>query len=1015
MALAGEGESRFHLVYRWSIAAYVFLILVFRVPLAPPLHQIWPLWAGLAYVCVYNLLLTVGNRQISRALRKYSPLIVVDLVFTMSLLVLTGLWRDPFWLYLFAPIITAAHIHAVAGGLLTAVALIPLYVAGEHLSGYTWSYLLKIGWIDSVFSDSISFVLGGAGLGYHGVTLGRLRSSTEVIARTRDQLESSNRRLLALQAVSVAMQEKRSIEELVETVTEGAAEAIGFDNCAIGLIDETDDTIHGFKSYSRLPEDEPLLETLSGVELRMEAGGGVCSSAVLSRKPIVVSDSTADERLDGKLRAFADQGYSIAVVPILSEKDALGVIAAGRKSTAAPITDEEVELLLAFAAQVGSSVDNARLHEEEQRLLEETKELQELSEAILDNIPAIILFLDRDLRVRKSNRQGRELAGHSHGGGSLVGMGFSELCQGHESGLSGLLAEVLDSGTTVSGGDEFVMTLGDNTYGDVVITPMRDAFGETTGLVMLIYDITETQRLREQSEHAERSYRNLFETASDGMALVDGETGTIIDVNPATERLMGYGRDEMIGMLLNDLNAETGQGGLERETREILEGRRQKIERAHGLTKEGRVILLDITASVVPMDGRPVIFLAARDVTEQDRMQQELLKRNEDLTAVNAVAAAVSESRNVEEISRRALEKIREFTKIDAGAIMLMDEENEELYFVTFVADDARVVQALKQNAKRVKTGKGVAGMASAVGKPVSVENIWAEDAKDCWVSQCFTKDATLVRSGCADFKGFTAVPLLSRNRVIGVINVLTKKARKLDESEISLLMAIGAHIAVALENALLIEKAEDVGAVQERQRLARELHDGLAQSLGTISYHLEAAVGLMPKNSQEAREQILHLQQFAQKSMEEVREYIWDLRSLVLEQSSVDELLSAQLSEFRKIHKMETRYGPGGSLPHVPTRVKRELGLVMQEALRNIVKHAGASLVEVNLTQTDGHLAMEIKDNGRGMRRDQPAGFGLIGMRERADKMGAKLVVSGRRGNGTRVVLTVPVDRVGS
>jgi signal transduction histidine kinase len=214
----------------------------------------------------------------------------------------------------------------------------------------------------------------------------------------------------------------------------------------------------------------------------------------------------------------------------------------------------------------------------------------------------------------------------------------------------------------------------------------------------------------------------------------------------------------------------------------------------------------------------------------------------------------------------------------------------------------------------------------------------------------------------------------------------------------------------VAIENARLHERARDAAVLEERQRLARELHDSVTQALYSLKLYAEAAARQLDAGDpSKAREHLRDVRTSAAEAFAEMRLLLHELRPPLLREHGLGPALRARLAavEGRSGLTIEARLGDDIRLP-VP--VEQELYRVAQEALNNVLKHARASRVTLAFEAADGRARLEVADDGAGFDPDRPGGgLGLAGMRERAAHVKGVLRIESAPGAGTRIVVEVP------
>ena len=262
------------------------------------------------------------------------------------------------------------------------------------------------------------------------------------------------------------------------------------------------------------------------------------------------------------------------------------------------------------------------------------------------------------------------------------------------------------------------------------------------------------------------------------------------------------------------------------------------------------------------------------------------------------------------------------------------------------------------------------------------------------------------------------SAPLRSEARMLGILNVASPGWDRFTPDTLLLLSAVGAQLGTAIERARLAQQAVALAAAEERNRIAREIHDTLAQGLTAIALHLEAAEVLAAIRPEQAQRKIAQALTLTRSSLEEARRSVLDLRAAQLEGRTLPEalrLLGQQLAE-------ETGMAVAVSITPGMSRLTpaQENGLyrIAQEALTNVRKHAQASAVTLRLEQADALARLTIEDNGRGFAPEQrqggpptgASGFGLIGMSERAHLLAGTLDLHSAVGAGTRVTASIPI-----
>lgn len=263
--------------------------------------------------------------------------------------------------------------------------------------------------------------------------------------------------------------------------------------------------------------------------------------------------------------------------------------------------------------------------------------------------------------------------------------------------------------------------------------------------------------------------------------------------------------------------------------------------------------------------------------------------------------------------------------------------------------------------------------------------------------------------------RSWMGVPMTIGDRLVGVIVVATP-LRRYGDADRDLLLAVANQAAVAVENARLYQRTRELGVIEERNRLAREIHDTIAQGLTGIVLQLEATGTLLDTRPERARQRLSKATELARGTLGEARRSVWNLRPRPLEERSLFEAIEGvarRLEDDGIRIQCELVGEPVKPAPETENSVYR----IAQEALENIRKHAAATEVELSLAFDDNRLMLTIGDNGRGFdpeqltrQRTDGGGFGLLGMRERARLVGGQLEIHSSAGAGTVLIVMAPL-----
>ena len=386
-------------------------------------------------------------------------------------------------------------------------------------------------------------------------------------------------------------------------------------------------------------------------------------------------------------------------------------------------------------------------------------------------------------------------------------------------------------------------------------------------------------------------------------------------------------------------------------------------------------------------------------------------QRNDELAALLAVGRAASSSLNLNALLDQSLEAIVSVTSADGAEVWLTNSEGR----LDLVRQ--RGFEAAVAGSDHAEPGGGLAELVQTLGRRVVIPDV-ENEIEDVELDEWAVRQA--VRR--AGFRCYCAFPMRTRGQMLGVLGVASKEAGSLSGAGyLRLLEGIGEQLAVAIENAQLHERVLDVAVVEERERIARELHDGLAQVLGYINTQTMAVRKLVGLGRlDEADRQLQSMEDAARSVYADVREAILGLSAVLPARGGLVAGVREYVRNFGRMvpFRIEVNALDDLGTATIPASTEIQVMRVLQEALSNIRKHAGASGVIVTFSATGGTLRIDIEDDGTGFDVGRPtrAGwpqFGIQSMKERATAIGGVLDVESRLGHGTRLRLELPLPNV--
>jgi two-component system NarL family sensor kinase len=375
------------------------------------------------------------------------------------------------------------------------------------------------------------------------------------------------------------------------------------------------------------------------------------------------------------------------------------------------------------------------------------------------------------------------------------------------------------------------------------------------------------------------------------------------------------------------------------------------------------------------------------------------MSNDRDLRILNEIAQALNRSIDLDAALQTTLAQMAALFDLHTGWIWLRNERTHEFY----LAAAQNLPPALADNPARME-GWCYCLESYAEGDLAGAANVN--------VITC-TRLKNLVQ-GANGLRYHASIPLYAHGKELGVLNLASTDWRELSADDLRLLYTVGDLLSIAIERARLYAHSTEVGAVEERNRLAREIHDTLAQGLSAIALQLETADALLesgrePVRIQQAIQQALYL---ARTNLDEARRSVLDLRAAPLEGRTLAEAIRQLVQEVTVKTALTINFQAVGAHQPLPVAIEAGLYRVTQEALANIVSHAHATSADLHLLVTLETIQLTIQDNGCGFAPEAvtPNRYGLTGMNERVRLLGGQLEIQSALGAGAKVVVTVPL-----
>jgi signal transduction histidine kinase len=399
---------------------------------------------------------------------------------------------------------------------------------------------------------------------------------------------------------------------------------------------------------------------------------------------------------------------------------------------------------------------------------------------------------------------------------------------------------------------------------------------------------------------------------------------------------------------------------------------------------------VDLLETIAAQIGGPVT--SARLYQESRHLAEQVQRHADQLTVLMSLARIATATLNLKHMFAQVTEHIRHGFGYNHVELYLLEESTHELVLYAQTDCDPDTMPARRQ-----PVTLGIMGRAVRTGQTQQVDDV-RQDSE--------------YYQGLTTTRAELCVPIVAGGRVIGLINLEADRVAAFTGADVALLGTAADILAGAIENARLNRRAQEAAVLEERNRLARELHDSVTQQLFSITLTAQAARAHLEKNPQRTAGQLERLQETAAAALTEMRALIAQLRPPALSHQGLVSALQQHVATLSRREGLRIELSVTGNERYAQG-FEQTLYRIAQEALNNVIKHAAASGARVALDFSVQHVTMRVIDDGRGFdtQAPLPAGdphFGLISMRERAAEIGGTMRLHSTPGEGTELVVTV-------
>lgn len=502
------------------------------------------------------------------------------------------------------------------------------------------------------------------------------------------------------------------------------------------------------------------------------------------------------------------------------------------------------------------------------------------------------------------------------------------------------------------------------------------------------------------SKEEEQRYQSIFKIASIALILHDLETGLIVEANPAACTIYGYSREELIGQNISAFIHPDSFHQFTKYVRSVQSRGVFQAQQSH-IRRDGSKFYAELSGSVYIEQGRSVLLSVVRDIGQ--RVHSEHLLQQ-------GVETRAREQSTLLEISQTLASAL----ELQPGLILdqlqvILDYTHAGLFKLENSTLTALAVRGLKTLERatpfqiHLKSAEVFKGMFHE-RRSTRIADVQSSEPPAQFLRTLMDEQAAMLLEGV---RSWMWVPLAIKGRMIGAIGVAHTARNYFTAHHADLALTVANQAAITMVNAELFENAQTLAALEERQRLARNLHDAVNQSLFSAGLIAEVLPRLWERDPEEGRQSLEDLRRLTRGAQADMRLLLAELLPSTLTDAELGDLLRLLGNALAGRTNIPININVVGE-GKLPADVQVALYRLCQEGLNNIAKHAGASQVDIQLQYEKDAVELRIRDDGRGFDPQQtpPGHYGLSMMRERAAAMEAKLSITSQPGKGTEIVI---------
>jgi PAS domain S-box-containing protein len=499
---------------------------------------------------------------------------------------------------------------------------------------------------------------------------------------------------------------------------------------------------------------------------------------------------------------------------------------------------------------------------------------------------------------------------------------------------------------------------------------------------------------------SEEEYRNIFEAVSDGLVIYDIGLDSVVEANPAACEMHGYTRSEFIG-LNPEVFMPPESHALFKENVQAAEPGRVFESLIVHRRRDSSLFYVEVRRSAIHYRGRPCLLSVIRDVSKRIQTEKILGRQIEVQMHEQATLLAISHTlaSTIEFQPGLILEQLREIIEYTHCGLFTLQDST----LVTLAMRGNPNLEAASPFRIRLEGPEILATLFNSHA-PIRIADVWSNHPQAQFLRAFLEDGASVLLEG---MQSWMWVPLAVKNRIIGCLGVAHEKRNHFTSHHADLALSVANQASITLVNAELYEHAQELAALQERQRLAQNLHDAVNQSLFSAGLIADVLPRLWDRDQAAARRSLEDLRRLTRAAQAEMRALLAELRPSALTDTDLGELFHLLGNAVSGRINIPVTVNVAQDVI-LPAEVQVAFYRVCQEALNNIARHANASQIDIDLKDEGSVIELRVHDNGDGFDPEQilSGHYGLSMMRERAEAAGALLTITSGPGQGTELIL---------